>query len=52
MPERFKVTKADETNAELALKDEESAMGHLLDEKKGKEYILHQYCMSKMTYVF
>lgn len=36
MPERFKVTKADEANSELSLKDEESALGHLLDEKKGK----------------
>lgn len=35
MPERFKVTKADEANAEL--KDEESAMGHLLEDKKGKQ---------------
>lgn len=37
MPERFKVTKADETKAELSLKDEEAAVG-LLDEKKGKNF--------------
>lgn len=36
MPERFKVTKADEANADMASKDEESAMGHLLEENKGK----------------
>lgn len=35
MPERFKVTKADEAKADPTSKDEESAIG-LLNEKKGK----------------
>ncbi|KAJ6645379.1 hypothetical protein Bhyg_00585 [Pseudolycoriella hygida] len=34
MPERFKVTKTDESNSNLSLKDEESAIG-LLGEKRG-----------------
>lgn len=41
MPERFKVTKAEEAakaDKELGVKDEESATGHLLDEKKGEFY--------------
>lgn len=35
MPERFKVTKADEAETDLPLNDEESGIG-LLNEKKGK----------------
>lgn len=33
MPERFKVTKADEV---ATTKDEEAALGHLLPQKNGK----------------
>lgn len=39
MPERFKVTKADEASIDGSYKDEEAAMGQLLDDTKGKRTI-------------
>ncbi len=48
MPERFKVTKADEANGDPALKDEESAMGHLLGEKKGKSFFKQKTIFRKL----